>query len=57
MKYSAQALRVMALEFIAARAIGDKRAGMVLMMLSLATNTPQDECLIKIQMLAEGFPV
>lgn len=57
MKYSAQQLMVMASSFMVARQIGDKRADMVLMMLSFATNTPQDECLIKIQMLAEGFPV
>lgn len=57
MKYSVQELREMAIKFMRARDFGDPKADMVLMMLSFATNTPQDQCLIKIQMLAEGFPV
>lgn len=56
-KYTTEHLQQMAMQFNQYYAVGDQRAHFMLEMLSMVTNTPQNECLEKINKLAAGESV
>lgn len=56
-KYTQDELQSMAMQFNQYYAVGDQRAHFMLEMLSIVTNTPQNECLEKINKLAAGESV
>jgi hypothetical protein len=53
-KYTPEEPQQMAIAALRAMDNGDKRAAQLLMMLSLVTNTPRDECVARIKELANG---
>lgn len=56
-KYSPTEIKMMAVKFQQAMQAGDPRCVMLLMMLSMATNNSERDCLNKIALLAAGKPV